>query len=122
MSVGGTTGSSDYLATTEEYNGTAWTGGGTLNLGRSDMGGAGIQTAALVFGGYTGSNTGATELYDGTSWTTSSASLATPRRVLGGCGTQASALAFGGFSSGDSNATEEFTGAFNAAQTLTTST
>ena len=85
------------------------------------MGGAGIQTAALVFGGYTGANTGATELYDGSSWTTSSASLATARRILGGCGTQTVGLAFGGFSSGDSNATEEFTGAFESSVTITTS-
>jgi hypothetical protein len=50
-------------------------------------------------------------------------SLATPRRVLGWLwNSSASALAFGGNTSADSNATEEFTGAFNATQTLTTST
>ena len=80
-----------------------------MNTGRSDMGGGGTQTAGIVFGGYTGSNTAATELYDGSSWTTSAASLATARRIVGGCGTQSLALAFGGFGSGDSNATEEFT-------------
>jgi hypothetical protein len=42
------------------------------------------------------SYTGATEEYDGTSWTTVDASLATARSYLAGAGTQASALAFGG--------------------------
>jgi hypothetical protein len=48
---------------------------------KSYLAGAGIQTAALAFGGETPSVTGATEEYDGTSWTTSPASLATARMV-----------------------------------------
>jgi hypothetical protein len=41
--------------------------------------------------------TGATEEYDGTSWTTSpNGSLNTARGFLGGCGIQTAALAFGG--------------------------
>jgi hypothetical protein len=46
------------------------------------LGAAGIQTAALAFGGITGPDTGATEEYDGTSWATSSpASLNTARTI-----------------------------------------
>jgi hypothetical protein len=50
-----------------------------LNTARSYLAGAGTQTAALGFGGQTPPNTGATEEYDGTSWTTSPASLNTAR-------------------------------------------
>jgi hypothetical protein len=40
--------------------------------------------------------TGATEEYDGTTWTTSPGSLNTARLALAGAGTQTAALAFGG--------------------------
>jgi hypothetical protein len=49
-----------------------------------------------AFGGGTPTITGATELWNGTSWTTSTSSLATARSYLEGAGTQAAALAFGG--------------------------
>jgi hypothetical protein len=59
-----------------------------------NLAGVGTQTAALAFGGYAGAAyTGATEEYDGTSWSTSPASLGTARSNLGEAGTQASALA-----------------------------
>jgi hypothetical protein len=50
-----------------------------------------------------------TEEYDGTSWTTSPASMSTARAELAGCGLQTSALAFGG--QPVTAATEEWTGA-----------
>jgi hypothetical protein len=54
--------------------------------------------------------TGATELYDGTTWTTSPASMNTARNFLGGAGTQTAALAFGGATGPSATAaTEEFT-------------
>jgi hypothetical protein len=40
--------------------------------------------------------TGATEEYDGSTWTSSPGSMNTARRGLGGCGTQTAGLAFGG--------------------------
>jgi hypothetical protein len=49
----------------------------------------------LAFGGNP-PITGATELYDGTSWTTSPATINTARHTLGRAGTQTLALAFGG--------------------------
>jgi hypothetical protein len=67
---------------------------GSLNTARFSLGAAGTQTAALGFGGSTGSNTGATEQYDGTSWTTSPGSLNTARRLLAGAGTQTAGLGF----------------------------
>jgi hypothetical protein len=48
----------------------AWaTGGNNMNTARYGLAGAGTQTAALAFGGYTTAVTGATEEYDGTTWT-----------------------------------------------------
>jgi hypothetical protein len=36
---------------TEEYDGTSWTSSNNLNTARTGSAGAGIQTAALAFGG-----------------------------------------------------------------------
>jgi hypothetical protein len=107
---------------TFEYNGTAWTGGGTLNVGiRDSMTAAGIQTAAIAFGGSYFGVKADTELYDGTSWT-AGADLNTGRQVAGGAGTQTAGLAFGGFSSTTQLVlTEEFTGPGPIIETVTTS-
>jgi hypothetical protein len=68
-----------------------------MNTARYYLAGAGTQTAALAFGGDIPPATGATEEYDGTSWTSSPTSMSIQQeRVLAGAGTQASALAFGG--------------------------
>ena len=82
--------------------------GGALNTARYFNSSTGTQTAGLTFGGEP--NTGATEEYDGNSWTTSNA-LNTARYRLAGAGTQASALAFGGLTTVPVAATEEWTGA-----------
>jgi hypothetical protein len=87
---------------------------------KRNLGGAGIQTAALAFGGILHLTTGATEEYDGTSWTTSPASLNTARRSLAGAGTQTAALAFGG-TTPVTAATEEWTGAAPTTVTITAS-
>jgi hypothetical protein len=47
----------------------AWSSGGNLNTGRSNVGGAGTQTAGLAFGGSSPPFVGITEKYNGTSWT-----------------------------------------------------
>ena len=48
----------------------AWASGGNLNTGRHNLGGNGLQTAALAFGGQVGSTfKGETELYNGSAWT-----------------------------------------------------
>ena len=98
-----------------QYGATAaaWSTGGSLNTAKGSLAGAGIQTAALAFGGNVGTPTysSATEEYDGTSWTTSPASLSTTRQALGGAGTQAAALGFGGNNPTELAATEEWTGA-----------
>jgi hypothetical protein len=73
---------------TEEYDGATWTSNPTgLNTARQYLGGCGIQTAALAFGGYVGvpTTTGATEEYNGSTWTSSPASLATARQISRKC-------------------------------------
>ena len=57
------------VKTTEEYDGTNWSGGGTA----TSVGGefaclAGTQTDAMAVGGYVGSYHGSGESYNGTSW------------------------------------------------------
>jgi hypothetical protein len=75
----------------------AWSSGGNLNTARAGIGGAGIQTATVAFGGVNSPTFySATELYNGTSWTTNPNSMATARRQMGSAGIQTAALAFGG--------------------------
>jgi hypothetical protein len=50
-----------------------------------DLAGCGTQTAALAFGGYIPPNTGATEEYNGTTWTSNPTGLNTARDGLAGC-------------------------------------
>ena len=82
---------------TQSYNGSAWTTvPATLSAPNATMGGLGVQTAALVFGGQNPSYTAVTQSYNGTSWTTVN-SLNTARgENIGGAGTQTAGLAFGG--------------------------
>jgi hypothetical protein len=80
---------------TEEYNGTSWTSVNNLPAVKYVHAGAGIQTAALAFGGYNGTAAVATtEEYDGTNWTAGNA-MGTARYSLGSAGLQTAALAFG---------------------------
>ena len=74
----------------------AWATTNSLNTARQQLGGAGSQTQALAIGGTTGSVTGATEQWAGSSWTEVN-DLNTARRLQTGRGTYTSALAMGGF-------------------------
>jgi hypothetical protein len=85
------------------------------------LGGAGTQTLALAFGGDLPGTTAATELWNGTSWTTNPSGLATARGSLAGAGTQTAGLAFGGSAGPDLAATEEWTGSTLQTRTITTS-
>ena len=79
----------------EEWGGTSWTAGNTLNTARESAAQAGIQTAALLAGGYSTTYSAVTESYDGTTWTNVN-SMNTARFSLGGAGTQTAAVAYGG--------------------------
>ena len=80
-------------AETEKYDGTSWTEVGDLNTAKYQLSGAGIQTAALKFGG--GPVTAATESWDNSSWTEVN-DLNTARYGLTGLGLYNAALAVGG--------------------------
>jgi hypothetical protein len=92
-----------------------------MNTARRQLGGAGIQTAGLAFGGLTTVVSAATEQYDGSAWSNTT-SMTTARRNVGGAGTLQAGLAFGGFTTTDSATTEEYSPAFLATKTITTST
>jgi len=78
---------------TEEYNGTGWGSGGNVNTARRGGAGLGIQTAALLAGGYSTSPTTFVEEYNGSSW---SEVTNTPADMGAGAGTQTAALTFSG--------------------------
>jgi len=80
---------------TEAYDGTSWTEVNNLNTARENLGGAGDQTSALAFGGGPSGAT-ATENWDGSSWSTSPATLANGRQSQPTIGTSTSALMVGG--------------------------
>jgi hypothetical protein len=61
----------------------AWASSGAMNTGRSGLGSAGIQTAALAFGGDAGPASNASEAYNGSTWSPTP-SLNTARKFPGG--------------------------------------
>ena len=84
-----------YKTETESWNGSSWTELADLNTARDDLAGAGIQTAALGFGGAVPSGKSETESWNGSSWTEVN-DLNSARGYLGGAGTYTAALAIGG--------------------------
>jgi hypothetical protein len=111
VSAGGRTSTTD-LANTEEWNGSAWTAGGTLGTARYQFAGSGVESAGIVFGGFSGpAVTGSTELYNGSTWT-AGANMTTARRIIGSstAAPSSASLVFGGLAPATSNATEEWTG------------
>ena len=91
----------------------AWASGGNMNTARGIFAGAGVQTAAIVFGGNDSSSnrTGKTEQYNGSSFSEVS-DLNTARQQLAGSKiSYNSALAFGGEAPpGFAAITEDWTG------------
>jgi len=83
----------------ESFNGTSWTEIADVNTARTNVGGSGITTAALMFGGGPPAlpTTSATESWNGTSWTEVN-NLNTARELAGSAfqGTTTSSLYFGG--------------------------
>ena len=83
---------------------SAWANGGNVNTPRWQApAGAGTLTAAVSFGGDTGTAASAsyvteTEEYDGSSWTDVGGALLTAVQSHASAGTQTAALSFGGYS------------------------
>tara|TARA_R100001129_G_scaffold81736_2_gene55704 strand:- start:311 stop:2104 length:1794 start_codon:yes stop_codon:yes gene_type:complete len=96
--------------TFNEYDGTNWTSGGTPANPAGYKSVAGVQTNAVTVGGNPPSSAPTTEKYNGTSFSTSSATLNTGRYVMGSWGTAAGFGVAGGTEPSRSNKTEEFTG------------
>ncbi len=86
--------------TTQDYNGSSWgSGSGTLGTARNLMGASGVETAGLIFGGFTSypTVTGDTEEYDGSSYSEQN-NMSTARAELASANQapQTASLAFGG--------------------------
>jgi hypothetical protein len=106
--AGGYTGSDSAKA--EQYDGTSWSEGPDINTARRGLGAAGTQTSAIIVGGRS-PDKDATETWDGTSWTTSPATLATARYDVApaNAGTSSTWMVAGGYGpSSIRNLTEEF--------------
>jgi len=104
--------------TTEHYDGSSWTAGGTNLHATQALGAAGTQTSAISFGGTPNITT--TTGYDGTTWTTRPA-LAAGRDYVGMAGTATAGLCIGGDQPGSAlDTVEEYNGT-DTIRTITTS-
>jgi len=94
------------------WDGTNWTETGDINTGRVYTSGGGIQTSGIIAGGGTPSATGATETYDGSTWSTSPASLNDARgAIMGSASSATNAICYGGDTPPPAtNKTESFDG------------
>ena len=108
---------------TEEYGGTSWTSGGSLNATRAvNAVGGGInqdasQTNALASGGYQSSGSpktyfNETEAYDGTSWS-AQPTMTTARGYGTGGGTGSAGIVVGAYTGSLTTAVEEFDNTVN---------
>ena len=81
----------------EEYDGTNWSTGGALNVGRKSGAGTGTQTAALCAGGnpQPGAAGESCEEYDGSSWTAGN-DLIINKGGTTGFGSQTDCIVFAG--------------------------
>jgi hypothetical protein len=110
------------LNVTNYYNGTSWTAQTAINTARNAFGSAGIQTSAVIYGGYQYTNppvggTAATETWDGIAWTTETGMpVATPTSLSPTSTSASEALALTG-----QTTTAEWTGPSIQTKTLTTS-
>ena len=127
LAFGGNTGYPTTVSVnkTYEYASPTWTAGGNLNTPRA--GGAptmgGSQTATVYMGGNNrpGGAVNATEEYDGTCWTTTTA-LPGTRENSGGTGTSTAGLVSGGNIPAQTNTVFEWNGAGSpVSKTITTS-
>ena len=106
--AGGDVSESTVYANTEEYNESintitpaAWASSGAMNTARTGLASAGTKNANVFMGGQLSNapygGTGATELYDGSTWTTNPNSNPSTGGNNCGTGTQTAALSWGGY-------------------------
>ena len=111
LALGGANPSGTPQDAVESYNGSSWTAGTAIPTAtQAPLSYCGIQTAALVAGGFAPSYTTATHEWDGSSWTSGGA-LSNAVAQVSGLGIQTAALSMGGErSTGLTSATEEYNG------------
>ena len=94
-----------FASSSEEWNGSAWTSGGTLVTARVDIGGFGSQTDAIGFAGTTPPNSPSAlaEGYDGTTFSTrpSMAQARTQFAPSGSYNSGSDGMAVGGSNAGN---------------------
>ena len=95
--------------TTEEYNGTSWSSGGTVPGNFTRLNGSGPQTDCFRIGGASPSQAPSVDLYDGSSWSSASA-LGTAQgwASSGGTGSTSSIISRGRGSSSYTDITQLF--------------
>jgi hypothetical protein len=103
---------------TELYDGSSWTTSGTLNLGRQLNMAFGTQTAAVTLGGLKtfspDTTTNTIETFNGSTWSTSPATLATARAQAFGIGAPTAGIVFGGTAPGPKlSVAEEYNNSIN---------
>ena len=102
----------------------AWASGGNMNTARGIFAGAGVQTAAIVFGGQGPSvPSDRIQIWNGTNWVMGN-NMNTARHDLAGAGNSSTdALAFGGRGPGSSwfTSTEEWRGEGKLTEILSSS-
>ena len=86
----------NWVSCTEEWDGSAWSIGGTVNIANFATKGTGTQNAANKVGGYAGGYQSCTEEYNGSSWSTGGV-LPTATGYHGLNGTQNDTLLNGGY-------------------------
>ena len=87
------------MTNTEEYDGSSWTAVNAMPAGRGELGGFGILTAGVIFGGgppYPAGGTNTSYEYDGTNWSSGGTVPYPSRSEPGGAGTLTAGLAMGG--------------------------
>ena len=113
LSVGGNPGSQSINF---KYDGSSWTALNPTNTVRANTQSGGDSALAVIMGGYAPSKTTATETWDGTNWSTSSATLATAKTQMGTgpVGSSIASFGAGGYTApGITSGTEEFNRSIN---------
>ena len=118
------------MATVNEYDGSSWTAGGSMSQQNESGGTSGVQTAAIYAGGFGGpaAPTSTTrdriEIYNGSTWSTETATLTIARNELAASNSAPSTqtMFFAGPSpTNSSQLTEEYTDPSFGTQIVTTS-
>ena len=130
LSSGGSQAGAWIVSTVNEYDGSSWTAGGALSQQNTEGATSGVQTAAIYAGGYGGPAAPSSttrdriEIYNGSSWSTETATLTIARSELAASNSAPStaSMFFGGPSPlGASQLTEEYTDPSFGVKKITTS-